>query len=162
MNADRDISRVTLNRPFPNYLWLVFQSESRYSSFHMKICFQSHASAKLNFKWKDKHLNSLWKRGQKVIGKWPIGGKPTFIIDIRCPLAHLTNTCDKKYSMLRSSNVVTLELMETHSDTVHPEVSNRWFTLWLNRHFVTFIRAFLAIILRLQILLKNLSISKIS
>ena len=28
-----------LNRPFPNYLWPLFQSESWCSSFHMKISF---------------------------------------------------------------------------------------------------------------------------
>ena len=36
--------RVTLNRPFPNYLWPLFQSESWCSSFHMKISFHSHAN----------------------------------------------------------------------------------------------------------------------
>ena len=33
------------NRPFPNYLWPLFQSESWCSSFHMKISFDSHANA---------------------------------------------------------------------------------------------------------------------
>ena len=32
------------NRPFPNYLWPLFQSESWCSSFHMKISFHSHAN----------------------------------------------------------------------------------------------------------------------
>ena len=32
------------NRPFPNYLWPLFQSESWCSSFHMKISFYSHAN----------------------------------------------------------------------------------------------------------------------
>ena len=31
------------NRPFPNYLWPLFQSESWCSSFHMKISFHSNA-----------------------------------------------------------------------------------------------------------------------
>ena len=30
------------NRPFPNYIWPLFQSESWCSSFHMKISFHSH------------------------------------------------------------------------------------------------------------------------
>ena len=30
------------NRPFPNYHWLLFQSESWCLSFHMKICFHLH------------------------------------------------------------------------------------------------------------------------
>ena len=64
----------------------LFQSEAWYSSFHKKICSHSHANAKPIFIWKDKHQNSLWKRGQKVIGKWPIRGKPTLIIVKRCPL----------------------------------------------------------------------------
>ena len=34
----------TTNRPFPNYLWPLFQSESWCSSFHMKISFHSHAN----------------------------------------------------------------------------------------------------------------------
>ena len=32
------------NRPFPNYLWPPFQSESWCSSFHMKISIHSHAN----------------------------------------------------------------------------------------------------------------------
>ena len=32
------------NRPFPNYLWPLFQSESWCSSFDMKISFHSHAN----------------------------------------------------------------------------------------------------------------------
>ena len=28
---------TSVNRPFPNYLWPLFQSESWFSSFHMKI-----------------------------------------------------------------------------------------------------------------------------
>ena len=35
---------ATKNRPFPNYLWPLFQSESWCSSFHMKISFDSHAN----------------------------------------------------------------------------------------------------------------------
>ena len=35
------------NRPFPNYLWPLFQSEYWCSSFHMKISFHSHASENL-------------------------------------------------------------------------------------------------------------------
>ena len=35
---------VKSNRPFPNYLWPLFQSESWCSSFHMKISFHSHAN----------------------------------------------------------------------------------------------------------------------
>ena len=34
---------TTANRPFPNYLLPLFQSESWCSSFHMKISFHSHA-----------------------------------------------------------------------------------------------------------------------
>ena len=33
-----------INRPFLNYLWPLFQSESWCSSFHMKISFDSHAN----------------------------------------------------------------------------------------------------------------------
>ena len=33
-----------LNRPFPNYLWPLFQSESWCSSFHMKISFHLHVN----------------------------------------------------------------------------------------------------------------------
>ena len=32
------------NRPFPNYLWPLFQSESWCSSFHMKISFHLHVN----------------------------------------------------------------------------------------------------------------------
>ena len=32
------------SRPFPNYLWPLFQSESWCSSFHMKISFHSRAN----------------------------------------------------------------------------------------------------------------------
>ena len=35
---------TNVNRPFPNYLWPLFQSESWCSSFHMKISFDSHAN----------------------------------------------------------------------------------------------------------------------
>ena len=35
---------LAINRPFPNYLWPLFQSESWCSSFHMKISFYSHAN----------------------------------------------------------------------------------------------------------------------
>ena len=66
---------------------LFFKASHGTQSFHKKICFHSHANAKPIFIWKDKHQNSLWKRGQKVIGKWPIRGKPTLIIVKRCPLA---------------------------------------------------------------------------
>ena len=33
-----------INRPFPNYLWPLFQSEYWCSSFHMKISFHSYAT----------------------------------------------------------------------------------------------------------------------
>ena len=35
---------VRNNRPFPNYLWPLFQSESWCSSFHMKISFHLHVN----------------------------------------------------------------------------------------------------------------------
>ena len=35
---------VHINRPFPNYLGPLFQSESWCSSFHMKICFHLHVT----------------------------------------------------------------------------------------------------------------------
>ena len=38
------IIAIVDNRPFPNYLWPLFQSESWCSSFHMKISFDSHAN----------------------------------------------------------------------------------------------------------------------
>ena len=34
----------SFNRPFPNYLWPLFQSESWCSSFHMKISFRLHVN----------------------------------------------------------------------------------------------------------------------
>ena len=37
-------TRLIFNRPFPNYLWPLFQSESWCSSFQMKISFDSHAN----------------------------------------------------------------------------------------------------------------------
>ena len=40
-----DLKRlVERNRPFPNYLWPLFQSEAWGSSFHMIISFHSHAN----------------------------------------------------------------------------------------------------------------------
>ena len=38
---------LQLNRPFPNYLWPLFQSESWCSSFHMKISFHLHVNESL-------------------------------------------------------------------------------------------------------------------
>ena len=37
------------NRPFPNYFWPLFQSESWCSPFHMKINFHLHANEILIF-----------------------------------------------------------------------------------------------------------------
>ena len=38
------LRKVAVNRPFPNYLWPLFQSESWCSSFHMKISFHLHVN----------------------------------------------------------------------------------------------------------------------
>ena len=40
----RNKLEIKLNRPFPNYLWPLFQSESWCSSFHMKISFHLHVN----------------------------------------------------------------------------------------------------------------------
>ena len=39
-----DLRSYGVNRPFPNYLWPLFRSESWCSSFHMKISFHSNAN----------------------------------------------------------------------------------------------------------------------
>ena len=36
--------QVTGNRPFPSYLWPLFQSESSWLSLHMKISFHLHVN----------------------------------------------------------------------------------------------------------------------
>ena len=42
----KQLMKTRDNRPFLNYLWPLFQSESWCSSFHMKISFHSHANEK--------------------------------------------------------------------------------------------------------------------
>ena len=59
------------NRPFPNYLWPHFQSESWCSSFHMQISFHSHAN-KTNFHMKGWASGLALKMRPKIIRKWPI------------------------------------------------------------------------------------------
>ena len=45
LDAHKDTEdRMKLNRPFSNYLWPLFQSESWCSSFHMKISFHLHVN----------------------------------------------------------------------------------------------------------------------
>ena len=49
------------NRPFPNYLWPLFQSESWCSFLHMKISFHSHPNED---KFSNKKMNA-WTRLEK-------------------------------------------------------------------------------------------------
>ena len=43
-NAVPRVDNGVSNRPFPNYLWPLFQSESWCLSFHMKISFHLHVN----------------------------------------------------------------------------------------------------------------------
>ena len=73
-----------VNRPFPNYLWPLFQSESWCSSFHMKMCFIC-MWMKTNFHMKGWAPRLALKKRPKVIRKWSI--------DHRTEIEKLFNLC---------------------------------------------------------------------
>ena len=66
---NRECSRD--NRPFPNSLVPLFQSESKCETILMKmtfICMKKKLRAELIFIWKVSHLDSLWNRGTTELG----------------------------------------------------------------------------------------------
>ena len=63
---------VRYNRPFPNSLVPLFQSESKCETILKKmtfICMKKKLRAELIFIWKVSHFNSVWKRGTRELGK---------------------------------------------------------------------------------------------
>ena len=60
-----------INRPFPSSLVPLFQNESKFETFHMKMssaCSFIFMQIKVTFKGMVLHLDSLWNRGKRELG----------------------------------------------------------------------------------------------
>ena len=102
MHFDDSAFHRGYNRPFLNFLWPLFQSESWSSSFHMKISFHLHVNwMKTNFHMKGWAPRLALKKRPKVIRKWSI--EVSFIMAVICRVCQNRGMCDHVWGLLSSS-----------------------------------------------------------